>query len=76
MNELLQSLDVGSIINVVLFVLATVFGGGLIKYKNKAKQLIDLIEAVSDAVEDNKVSEKELKDIIAKGKKLIGKEIP
>ena len=73
MNEILQVLDVDSIINVVLFILASLFGGKLLLFKNKTKQLIALLESFTEAIQDNKISEKELKDIVAKFKALIGK---
>jgi hypothetical protein len=45
----------------------------LLKGKTKLKELIVALTAISNAVEDNKVTNEEEKEIVAKFKALIGK---
>jgi len=73
MNELFGSLDVNTIINLVLGAIVLVGGTLFLKGKTKLKELIAALTAISNAVEDNKVTNEEEKEIIAKFKALIGK---
>jgi len=73
MNELFGSLDVNTIINLVLGAIVLVGGTLFLKGKTKLKELIAALTAVSNAVEDNKITNEEEKEIVAKFKALIGK---
>jgi hypothetical protein len=73
MNELFGSLDVNTIINLVLGAIVLVGGTLFLKGKTKLKELIAALTAISNAVEDNKVTNEEEKEIVAKFKALIGK---
>jgi len=73
MTELLASLDVNMIINLILGAIVLIGGTLLLKGKTKLKELIVALTAISNAVEDNKVTNEEEKEIIAKFKALIGK---
>jgi len=73
MTELLASLDVNMIINLILGAIVLIGGALLLKGKTKLKELIVALTAISNAVEDNKVTNEEEKEIIAKFKALIGK---
>ena len=73
MNELFGSLDVNTIINLVLGAIVLVGGTLFLKGKTKLKELIEALTAVSNAVEDNKVTQEEEKEIVAKFKALIGR---
>lgn len=73
MTELLANFDVNMIINLVLGVVVLIGGTLLLKGKTKLKELIAALTAISNAVEDNKVTNEEEKEIVAKFKELIGK---
>ena len=73
MNELFGSLDVNMIINLVLGAIVLIGGTLLLKGKTKLKELIAALTAISNAVEDNKITNEEEKEIVAKFKALIGK---
>jgi hypothetical protein len=73
MNELFGSLDVNTIINLVLGAIVLIGGTLFLKGKTKLKELIAALTAISNAVEDNKITNEEEKEIVAKFKALIGK---
>jgi hypothetical protein len=73
MTELFASLDMNMIINLVLGAIVLIGGTLLLKGKTKLKELIAALTAISNAVEDNKVTNEEEKEIVAKFKALIGK---
>lgn len=73
MTELLASLDVNMIINLILGAIVLIGGTLLLKGKTKLKELIAALTAISNAVEDNKITNEEEKEIVAKFKALIGK---
>ena len=73
MTELLASLDVNMIINLILGAIVLIGGTLLLKGKTKLKELIVALTAISNAVEDNKITNEEEKEIVAKFKALIGK---
>jgi len=61
MNELFGSLDVNTIINLVLGAIVLVGGTLFLKGKTKLKELIAALTAISNAVEDNKITMKKKK---------------
>lgn len=71
--EFLKSLSFAEIIGYLLPVAAIVFSSFVIKTKAKLKDLIELLKAFSDAIEDNKVDANERQDLVVKAKKLLGK---
>ena len=73
MNELFGSLDVNMIINLVLGAIVLIGGALFLKGKTKLKELIAALTAISNAVEDNKITNDEEKEIVAKFKALIGR---
>ena len=73
MKDILLNIDLSTIINLVLGVIVLVGGTLLLNGKTKLKQLIAALTAISNAVEDNKVTSEEEKEIVAKFKALIGK---
>ena len=73
MNELFGSLDVNTIINLVLGAIVLIGGALFLKGKTKLKELIAALTAISNAVEDNKITNDEEKEIVAKFKALIGR---
>ena len=73
MNELSGSLDVNTIINLVLSAIVLIGGTLFLKGKTKLKELIAALTAISNAVEDNKVTNDEEKEIVAKFKALLGR---
>ena len=71
--DLIQSIGIDNIINIAIGIIALVAGGAWLFSKAKLKQLIEALQAVSDAIEDNKVSNEEEKAIVSKFKVLLKK---
>ena len=68
-------MDYGSIavlVGGILTVASAVLGGKYRQGKGKAKQLLDLLNAIIEAAEDDKVTEEEFQKIVADAKALLG----
>lgn len=58
-------------VSFILAILASVFGIKWKGAKDIAKNIVEIAEKIIDAIEDDKVTEDEVKDIAKKGKSLI-----
>jgi hypothetical protein len=70
MIDLLKSVDLGTIVTIVVSLIATFAGGFWIKGKGKllligklVKETLDVIDAFNDALKDDKIDKKELERI-------------
>ena len=73
MWDFIQAIGVNEVLNFIFGILAVSVGGAWLFSKNKLKQLIDALKTVSDAIEDDNVTNEEEKAIAAKFKALIKK---
>ena len=73
MWDFIQAIGVNEVLNFIFGILAVSVGGAWLFSKNKLKQLIDALKTVSDAIEDDNVTNEEEKAIVAKFKVLIKK---
>ena len=73
MWDFIQTIGINEVLNFIFGILAVSVGGAWLFSKNKLKQLIDALKTVSDAIEDDNVTNEEEKAIVAKFKVLIKK---
>jgi len=62
---------IGAIITVVLLILSSYFGTKYRKFKRKLSILAELINEVNEGIADNKVTKKEIGEIMEKATELI-----
>ena len=73
MSDFIGSIGLLEIVTGLLFVVSAVFGGKLAKFSIKLQILSDLLEELSEGLEDGKLDKKEIKELVAVGKKLFSK---
>ena len=73
MWDFIQTIGINEVLNFIFGILTVSVGGAWLFSKNKLKQLIDALKTVSDAIEDDNVTNEEEKAIVAKFKVLIKK---
>jgi len=59
------------IINIILFIVSLFFYDRYKKFKELLSNIIDLLEMINESLEDNKINQNELDDIIKKLKSII-----
>lgn len=64
-------MDIATILTGVLVVVSAVFGGKWAFTKKTAKEVVSIAKSVIDAVEDDKVTENEVKEVAKKAKGII-----
>jgi hypothetical protein len=62
-----------SILNVALFIASVTFGGSLVIFRKKGREVANALHTIMDAVEDNNISQKEEKEIVASIRKIFSK---
>lgn len=63
MLELIESIGWSTIINAVLVIIIAVFGTKYANIKHKFGQVVELAKTLNNSLEDNKLTEEEIKDI-------------
>lgn len=63
MEEIINAIGLENIITGVLVIITAIFGGKFAKVKKKFKQAIQLGNHLSSALEDNKITKKEMNEI-------------
>jgi len=59
------------VINIILFIVSLFFYDRYKKFKELLSNIIDLLEMINESLEDNKINQNELKEIIKRLKTII-----
>jgi len=62
---------ISAVVSVILLIVSVYFGSKYRKFKRKLSILAELINEVNDAIADNKVTKKEIGEIMEKATELI-----
>lgn len=68
-----EDLNWASILNVVLFIISVTFGGSLVIFRKKGREVANALNTIMNAVEDNNISQKEEQEIVAAIRKIFSK---